>query len=151
MKKRAFVLLELLIAFGLFAFFSLPLVHGLSFHVKAKRNRLLDLEKEMRAEELFYKICEKLSENHKDLITISNGFGESHTLDFNTITFDLGRLGKKTLFWHYHLYDQTVKYPHLHLLRCKICFLEGQKAKCDSQKSLRKADYGFALMIKSKP
>ncbi len=152
MKKRTFLLLELFIALGLFALFSVPLVHGLSFHAKKKKNRLLVLEKERRAEELFYKIYKHLRVNHKDLEEISKDpQKEIYTLTPDTTSFDLGKLGTKTFFWHYHLYRDKAKPSPLCLLRLTICFLESPKAKCQPCTSFQHAEYGFTLTIKNKP
>lgn len=148
MKKRPFVLLELFIAIAMVAFFSLPLVQGHSFYVKKQKERLLKLEKERKAEELFYEICKNLTQTHP-LEKITGAWKkEIHTFKTKSVTFDLGKLGKEPFYWHYHLYSHhTSKEKPCRKLHCKICFIKDPKQECNTPRKFADADYGFILTI----
>jgi len=151
-KKRTFILLELFIAVALVAFFSLPLVHGQRFYVREQKKRLLNLEKERKAEELFYKICEKLIKTHNlHEIPYREYKNAIFTFEDNLVSFDFGKLGKENLYWHYHLYSNVKKEKSCRKLHFKICFLDDPQAKCSTPHKFGEANYGFTLTISKMP
>lgn len=148
MKKRPFVLLELFIAITLVAFFSLSLVRGHVFYVKMETNKLLKLEQERKAEELFYQVCKNLIKKHPSLNEITSSYEkEIHSLDAKKITFDLGKLKKHTYYWHYHLYSHISDNKLCRKLFCNICFSKDPKVDCKKPKKFADADYGFILTM----
>lgn len=150
MKKRSFVLFELLIALSLVACFSLPLIRGHSLYGKKQRELLLDLEKERKAEALFFGIVKDLAEKHP-LHTIGAQWKKNpFQVPNNSLTFDLGKLKKKTLFWHYHLYSNVDEKKSCRKLCCQICFTEKPYiGECDATQSIANAQYGFIITAKN--
>lgn len=152
MKKHPFILLELFIALALVSFFSLPLVHGHFFYQSKQKERLLNLEKERKAEALFYQIYLNLEKNHP-LSSIQKAW---KTLPFSLkedfVTFDLGKLGKTKLYWHYHLYSYVDQKKPCRKLYCQICFTKDQnvKSQCLAKAKFFDASYGFILTVKEK-
>lgn len=148
MKNRPFILLELLIALALVALFSLPLVRSHAFHFNKKKEQLLSLEKERKAEELFYEICKILTKNHP-LDKVTAAYKKNlFMLKSNTVTLDLGPLKKQTYYWHYHLWSYKAPQRTTRKLYCKICLFPRPTGVCQKVKKLANADYGFYLTIK---
>jgi len=149
MKKRPFILLELFIALALVALFSLPLVHGQIFYVREQKKRLLELEKERKAEECFYKVCETLTQTHPlEKIPYRKSVSNPFSLPNNKVSFDFGMLGKQTYYWHYHLYSNVAPEKTCRKLHVKICFLEKPNANCKTSAKFADAKYGFTLTAK---
>ncbi|WP_420421544.1 hypothetical protein [Simkania sp.] len=145
MKKRPFILLELFIALALVALFSLPLVHGQFFYAREQKKRLLEIEKELKAEECFYRVCEKLTAKHPLHKISGKSVNDPFSFDDNKISFDFGLLGKQTYYWHYHLYSNVAQEKDCRKLRIKICFLEKRNEKCETSAKFADAEYGFIL------
>ncbi|MCB1066958.1 MAG: hypothetical protein KDK56_02100 [Simkania sp.] len=148
MKKRPFILLELFIALALVALFSLPLVHGQIFYVREQKKRLLEIEKELKAEQCFYRVCEVLTEKHPLHKISGKSVTDPFSLDDNKITFDFGLIGKQTYYWHYHLYSNVSQEKPCRKLHVKICFLEKRRGICDTKAKFADAKYGFTLTTK---
>ena len=151
MKKRTFVLLEFFLAIALVALVSPPLVRGISLYLIKQKKELLKMEKQRRAEELFYQVCGWLNEKHEwDGISRNHQDNPYPRKDKKSypipITFDLGSLGQEKLFWHYHIYSRTNNYRgQIKKFFFKICFLEHSEEKCDVSGTFDKAPYGFIL------
>jgi len=149
MKQRGFVLIELMIALSLLAACTFPFSFGLRLYIKKQKELLIDLEKERKAEELFFSICQKLCKNHLFSKLSQVWRYDPKELQPTEVTFDLGALGKETFYWHYHLITSGKRHKSFNKLLCQICFQKKRNlAECDEvSRAFLDAKYGFALTV----
>lgn len=148
-KKRTFILFELFLSIGLTALFSLPLVHAQAFYFKRQKKELIELEKERKAEELFFKICSTLT-NHHPLRNISAEWRYNPFPFDEEIEIDLKDLGKERFFAHYHLYSNSPTESSCRKLYCQIIFSDTracQGRNCLVRRNSNQSEYCFIITV----
>ena len=136
MKKRPFILIELLLAITFLSVALLPLIGGPFLYLNKHKKNLLELELERESEGIFYDILIdfrtsfpqwKFDENYN----VTNKLPPKEIL--------IGGLSPITVFPHYHIYhhkphDSNINsYP----LHCTICFNFSEKEKCHFKKNAK--------------
>ncbi|MCY3974295.1 MAG: hypothetical protein OXF02_01950 [Simkaniaceae bacterium] len=115
-KRRSFVLLELSLSLGLVVLFLFPVMRTRTLSLRAEREYLFDIEKEIKADELFYRLYRELAENaaFRNIREKRYGYPEERA-----VTLDIGEGGKRTLYWHYSTYSRTTS-TTLRKVHCHI-------------------------------
>lgn len=149
MKKRPFVLLEVLLAIAILALAFVPLAGSPFLMFKKQRDELITLELEREAEVIFYNLLKNFRRYHPDW-----GFETKHSKSFEwkePVTIDVQGLGRATYKVHYHLSHRRDKKSHLlYKLWCNICF-EVPKKDCKVSRQKGKQPHTFNFVVKRIP
>ncbi len=121
MKKRPFVLIEVLIAIALLALCAFPLISEPLFSQKIMRRKFFELELEREAEKIYYETLKTpliFSEIPK------KGAKNTKTSSLEISIDGLGKKNYKTLSSLYHCTkeEHTGNFYKIHL---EVCFIEG--------------------------
>lgn len=129
MKKRTFILVELLLAIAILSICALPILGYPYFSYRKQKELLLSIELERQAEILFYKLQRDLPCTWTSL-----GFDHNEKTSLNPIHLDIDGLGPITIYPHIHLYihpnsKNTKLKQGIAKVWCEFC-LEKSKNKC---------------------
>lgn len=124
MKKRPFVLIEVLIAVALLTLCAIPLIADPLFAHRKMAKKLFELEQEREAEKIYFAVLQKE-------LSMKNITREQNVITpLNSVEITIDGLGKKAYpNAHYHLYHcrqktTTGPFYNIHL---RICFDDSEK------------------------
>jgi hypothetical protein len=148
MKKRPFVLVELLICIAILSLCAIPLMGYPYYSYKKQKETLLEIEKQRQAEILFYNFLKNLNCTWEN---ISFEYKEKTALD--PINLEIEGLGSTTVYPHCHLYvhpnaKNTKTTKNIAKLWCCFC-IENKKEAC-SIKWDTHTPYTFNLYAKKR-
>ncbi|MCB1110598.1 MAG: type II secretion system protein, partial [Chlamydiia bacterium] len=144
MKKRPFILIEVLIAISLLSLCALPLISEPLFAQKKMREKYFALELEREAEKIYYEILQK----ELSLGKITRKSSDQTSL--GPIVLSIEGLGKKTYKdAHYHLYHKA---PDKHrspyyMIHLRVCF---EKCKSKNKDPEKEEDYKYKFQFVGK-
>ncbi|MGE0197538.1 MAG: type II secretion system protein [Simkaniaceae bacterium] len=129
MKKRPFILVELLICIAILSICAIPLLGYPYYSYKKQRELLLSIEKQRQAEILFYDLLKNFDVSWEEI-----SFEYTNKKDLDPLTINIKGLGPTTLYPHYHLYvhpkaKETKTKKGIAKLWCCFC-MEETKDRC---------------------
>ena len=129
MKKRPFILVELLISIAILSLCAIPLMGYPYFSYKRQKKQLLEIEKQRQAEILFYDFLKGLNCTWENL-----GFEFKEKMDLDPVNLEIEGLGSTTIYPHCHFYvhpnaKNTKTTKNIAKLWCCFC-IEDKKEAC---------------------
>ena len=131
MKKRPFLLTELIIALALIGIVGIPIIQTPLYIFKLEKEKLLELELARHAELKYIQMRDELLHNHKWMEISTKG--NSLPVEFGSIDIDIDGLGNTKYFCNYLLYYVSGRSKESQEKRvqrnfhCDIYFLKGKK------------------------
>jgi len=149
MKKRPFILMELLLCIALLSLCAIPLLGYPYSSYKRQKALLLEIEKQRQAEILFYELLKNINHQCK-----WGGMSRKYSdrQDSQTIILNSEGFGDISFTTHCHLYHchpdthDSAKNKDIRKIWCVFCF-EETKAQC-SYKGEKDHPYKFVFYAK---
>jgi len=153
MRKRPFILVELLVCIAILSLCVIPFLSYPYFTYRDRKRCLLEIEKQLQTELLFYDLLKRIDKEYTwDQINRKS----SQLRGEKTLLVNIDGLGNIPLKVHYHLYHyhsdkRKGSHPLTHKkIWCVFCF-ETAKEKCPSMtkgKKPKDSPYAFVFYAK---
>jgi len=129
MKRRPFILVELLICVAILSLCAVPLLGYPYFSYRKQKEQLLKIEKQRQAEVLFYDLLRNFDHKWESI-----SFDYKNKTYLDPLVLEIEGLGTTTLYPHYHLYvhpnaKATKTNKGIAKLWCCFC-IENKKEDC---------------------
>ena len=146
MKKRPFILLELLLAIAILAIAFIPLAGTPFLYFKKQREKLLEVELQRQAELIFYDLLKDFKQKNPEW-KFDKRYDEHKGK--GKVLIDIEGLGQSSHPYHYHLYQRSTSTTpsSCYKLWCKICF-EKPNELCTVKWNKPDKAYTFNLVVK---